>query len=215
MKVKGDHRSIFSNLSNWKEEAWKKSGLPRDSNPWPPWYRCDALSTELWSHTLGARSNYWVHIFPWSEMMWSIYEMIHICTVVVDESEEWSSQNGYVHTKPDKFENATFAAKRDKMFSVHINRFQTVLLSIINIFVRHFGPVVEKGLRITWLLWRQRFQKVPFSLSTLTHLVGVFKFIHFGHRRPRRCLWFTYVTVLHYVLNHLKWFENRPKFNLQ
>ena len=33
---------------------------------------------------------------------------------------------GYVHTKPDKFENATFAMKMDKMFSVHINRFQTV-----------------------------------------------------------------------------------------
>ena len=29
MKVKGDHRSKFSNLSNWKEEAWKKSGLQR------------------------------------------------------------------------------------------------------------------------------------------------------------------------------------------
>ena len=25
-------------------------------------YRCDALSTELWSHTLGGRSIYWVHI---------------------------------------------------------------------------------------------------------------------------------------------------------
>ena len=24
MKVKSDHRSDFSNLSNWKEEAWKK-----------------------------------------------------------------------------------------------------------------------------------------------------------------------------------------------
>ena len=24
MKVKYDHRSEFSNLSNWKEEAWKK-----------------------------------------------------------------------------------------------------------------------------------------------------------------------------------------------
>ena len=40
----------------------KKSGLQRDSNPWPPRYRCDALPTELWSHTLGARSIYWVHI---------------------------------------------------------------------------------------------------------------------------------------------------------
>ena len=39
--------------------------------------------------------------------------------------------SGYVHTKPDKFENATFAAKTDKMLSVHINRFQTVSLSTL------------------------------------------------------------------------------------
>ena len=92
MKVESDHRSKFSNLSNWKEEAWKKSGLQRDSNPWPQRYRCDALPTELWSHTLGARSIYWVHIFPCSEMMWSLYEIIHICTAVVHENEMWSSQ---------------------------------------------------------------------------------------------------------------------------
>ena len=30
---------------------------------------------------LFARSIYWVHIFPCSEMMWSLYEIIHICTV--------------------------------------------------------------------------------------------------------------------------------------
>ena len=31
MKVKNDHRSKFSNLSNWKEKAWKKkSGLQYD-----------------------------------------------------------------------------------------------------------------------------------------------------------------------------------------
>ena len=27
MKVKSDHRSKFSNLSNWKEEAWKNQGI--------------------------------------------------------------------------------------------------------------------------------------------------------------------------------------------
>ena len=27
MKVNGDHRSKFSNLSNWKEEAWKNQGF--------------------------------------------------------------------------------------------------------------------------------------------------------------------------------------------
>jgi len=29
MKVKDDHRSKFSNLSNWKEEAWKNQGFNR------------------------------------------------------------------------------------------------------------------------------------------------------------------------------------------
>ena len=49
-KVKNDHRSKFSNVSNWKEEAWKKSGLQRDSNPWPPRYRCVAHGFESrWS----------------------------------------------------------------------------------------------------------------------------------------------------------------------
>ena len=71
MKVKCDHRSKFSNLSNWKEEAWKKkSGLQRDSNAWPPRYRCDALPTELWSHTLGARSiAYLENVLRWSSSL--------------------------------------------------------------------------------------------------------------------------------------------------
>ena len=34
MKVESDHHSKFSNLRNWKEEAWKISGLQRDSNPY-------------------------------------------------------------------------------------------------------------------------------------------------------------------------------------
>ena len=35
----------------------KKSGLQRGSNPWPPWCRCDALPTELWSHICGLRAH--------------------------------------------------------------------------------------------------------------------------------------------------------------
>ena len=82
----------ISNLSNWNEEAWKKSGLQRDSNPWPPRYRCDALPTELWSHTLGARtivSSY----FPVKGVKWRVvYEMIHIWTADIYEGDMWSSQ---------------------------------------------------------------------------------------------------------------------------
>ena len=91
LKLKSDHRSKFYNLSMQLERRSlkKKSGLQRDSNPWPLRYRCDALPTELWSHTLGASSIYWVHFIPCSEMMWSLYEIIHICTAVVDEIKEW------------------------------------------------------------------------------------------------------------------------------
>ena len=34
-----------------ERRSLKKSGLQRDSNPWPLRYRSDALPTELWSHT--------------------------------------------------------------------------------------------------------------------------------------------------------------------
>ena len=61
---------IKVNSLEWRSP--RKSGLQRDSNPWPPRYRCDALPTELWSHTLGATSICWVHIFPCGEVMWSL-----------------------------------------------------------------------------------------------------------------------------------------------
>ena len=69
MKVKSDHRSKFSNLSNWKEEPGKKNqgfnGIrTRDLRE----YLFDSLPTELWGRTLAARSIYWVDIFPCSEM---------------------------------------------------------------------------------------------------------------------------------------------------
>ena len=80
MKVKSDHRSEFFNLSYWKEEAWKNEGFNgiriRDLCE----YRCDAQPTELWSHTLGARSMCWVHISR-EEWLWSIYEIIHVFCV--------------------------------------------------------------------------------------------------------------------------------------
>ena len=76
-----------------ERRSLKKSRLQRDSNPWPPRYRCDALPTELWSHTLGAKSIYWVHISreEWNDMKYR-WNNSYIWTAVVDQSEEWSSQ---------------------------------------------------------------------------------------------------------------------------
>ena len=61
MKVKNDHRSKFSNLSYWKEEAWKKSGLQRISRE--PRERIDSrvwkteIGSLLWSFWLGKLPN--------------------------------------------------------------------------------------------------------------------------------------------------------------
>ena len=40
----------------------------------------------------GSEVNLMSSYLPWSELMWIIFEIIHISTAVVDESEEWSSQ---------------------------------------------------------------------------------------------------------------------------
>ena len=93
MKVKEDHRSKFSNyLSNWKEEAWKIQGFngirTRDLRV------TGALLYQLsYEATHWERGQFIEFISPVrSEMMWSIHEIIHFGTAVVDESEGWSSQ---------------------------------------------------------------------------------------------------------------------------
>ena len=112
-----DESEEWSSQLKLERRSQKKSGLQRDSNPWPPRFRCDALPTKLWSHTLGARSIYWVHIFPCSEMMWSICEIIH-WTVVVDESEEWSSQLNFNlrNWKEEAWKNQGFIPLKPKRY---------------------------------------------------------------------------------------------------
>ena len=92
MKVKNGHRSKFSNLSNWKEEAWKNQGFNGIRT-------CDLRVTGALLYQLSDEATHWEWgqfievISPVrSEMMWSIHEIIQFWTAVVDESEEWSSQ---------------------------------------------------------------------------------------------------------------------------
>ena len=91
MSVKNDHRSKFSNLSNWKEEAWKNQGFngirTRDLHDTGAMlYR--AMKPHIGSERVNLLSTY---LPVRSEMMWSTYKIIHIWTAVVDESEKWSS----------------------------------------------------------------------------------------------------------------------------
>ena len=93
MKVKSDHRSKFSNLSNWKEEAWKKNqgfnGIRTR----------DLRDTGAMLYQLSYEATHWergqfIEFMSSRAVKWweVLYEIIHICTAVVDESEEWSSQ---------------------------------------------------------------------------------------------------------------------------
>ena len=91
-EVKSDHRSKFSNLSNWKEEVWKNQGFNGIRTR-------DLRDTGAMLYQLSYEATHWERgqfiefISPVrSEMTWSRYEIIHIWTAVVDESEEWSSQ---------------------------------------------------------------------------------------------------------------------------
>ena len=133
-EVKSDHHSKFSSLSNWKGEAWKNQGCNRIRTRDLCEYWCDALPTELWSHTLGVRSIYWVHIFPCSEVMWSIYEIIHICTAVVYEVKSDH------HSKFSNLSNWKWEARKNQGF----NGIQTRDL-------RDTGAMTEQASHFQWL----------------------------------------------------------------
>ena len=93
MKVKSDHRSKFSNLSNWKEEAWKKSGLQRDSNPWPPRYRCDV-------YQLSYEATHW--------------ERGQFIEFISSRAVKWCEAEGRQPIRSDNF-RAKYRRKRDRV----------------------------------------------------------------------------------------------------
>ena len=92
MKVKYDHRSKFSNLSNWKEEAWKNQGFN--------WIRTRELrDTGAMLYQLTYEATNWERgqliEFISSREEWNDVKYISnnsYWTAVVDESEVWSSQ---------------------------------------------------------------------------------------------------------------------------
>ena len=78
LKVKNDHRSKFSDLSNWKEEAWKNQGFNGIRTR-------DHRDTGAMLYQLSYEATHWerrqfieFRSPVSSEMMWSIYEINHI-----------------------------------------------------------------------------------------------------------------------------------------
>ena len=75
MKVKNDHHSEFSNLSNWKEEAWKKKNQAFNGIRTRDLRVAGALLYQLsYEATHWERGQFTEFISPVkSEMMWSIW----------------------------------------------------------------------------------------------------------------------------------------------
>ena len=59
MKVKNDHRSKFSNLSNWKEEAWKNQSFNGIRT-------CDLHDTGAMLYQLSYETTHWERVRQWS-----------------------------------------------------------------------------------------------------------------------------------------------------
>ena len=99
MRVKRDHRSKFSNLSNWKEEAWKNQGFNgirtrdlrdtgamlyqlsstnwTDSNPWPPrQYRGGHGFESRWSPDFFQASSFQLLTLE-NSLRWSLFTFIY------------------------------------------------------------------------------------------------------------------------------------------
>ena len=67
MSVKNDHRSKFSNLNNWKEEAWKNQGF---NGIWTRDLRdTGAMLYRAMKPHIGSEVNFLSHIFSW-EVKW-------------------------------------------------------------------------------------------------------------------------------------------------
>ena len=73
MKVKNDHHSKFSNLSNWKEEAWKNQGF---NGIWT----CDLPVTGALLYQLSYEATHWErgHYATLASMTWILHNNIKV-----------------------------------------------------------------------------------------------------------------------------------------
>ena len=80
----------FSNLSNWKEEAWNNQGFNRFRTR-------DLRDTSAMLYAMKPYIGSEVNLLSsfsceeWNDVKY-IWNNSYICTAVVDQSEEWSSQ---------------------------------------------------------------------------------------------------------------------------
>ena len=96
--MKNDHRSKFSNLSNWKEEAWKNQGFNGIQTR-------DLRDTGAMLYQLSYEATHWERgqfiefISPVrSEMMWSIYEFTAMIILHFYLQPQFKYMNYFIYT---------------------------------------------------------------------------------------------------------------------
>ena len=98
----------------------------RDSNSWRPRIpvQC-SLSSQQWNHTLGGQfSEFKSSGEEW--MMWSMFEIIHIWTAIVVESEEWSSHHTFSNLS--NWKEKSFNKTHVEAFILQASSFQLLKL---------------------------------------------------------------------------------------
>ena len=141
----------------------KKSGLQRDSNPWP--FR--VTGAWLWA-THWERGQFIEFISPVrSEMMWSIYEITHFWTAVVDEKKGL-----YWGLNWRRRQRPVFVARQKCTKVVFISRMTSPLtVRLIHFFRPVIGPILICANRpsAVWKLKLYGHLNSPCILSSASH----------------------------------------------
>ena len=99
---------MWSNLSSYKQSPEINLRLQRDLNPWPPWYRCDALPTVIRSrsrassiYTRYCMSLQWLKLLHNCEHHFNFYSLIYMIYIICTSSVVFSlcSQRKYPRTE--------------------------------------------------------------------------------------------------------------------
>ena len=78
LRVKNDHRSKFSNLSNWKEEAWKKLRASTGFEPVTSVLPVRCSTNRAMKPHIGSEVNLLSSYLPWGVKWYEVYEILRL-----------------------------------------------------------------------------------------------------------------------------------------
>ena len=151
-----------------KDSPEEKSGLQRDSNPWPPRYRCHALPTELWS--LMGTGQVWVQFHDEDEILYTWWA--HVYEPRMLNTGEICPKPCEIYLKPYGSSFVTAKVNSSPIYMYSSWFFFFLLLYILALNIRPWPSV---AVQMDWLAeWRKKLQSWGrrFRLGSAWSLVG-------------------------------------------